>query len=100
MKVIFTSKDLEAIYHQEWYYSHKYPQGIIQKFIERVGFLKNMIDIRELYTIRSFNFEKLRWFWSDLYSIRLNKQWRLLFRINDVWTTTLISIEKISKHYE
>ena len=60
----------------------------------------NSID--ELRRFRSLNFEALKGDRKGSYSIRLNKQYRLIFTIEKDGSLTVeyLMIREISKHYE
>lgn len=64
-----------------------------------VEILLSITKLNELYDFRSLNFEALKRDRKGQYPIRLNNQYRLLFRINKNGELEIIIIE-ISKHYE
>lgn len=66
-----------------------------------------LIAISTLYDLSSFgglNFEKLKGDWSGFYSIRLNKQYWLIFKVIEDEESEpiieIIQVTEISKHYE
>ncbi len=79
-------------------------QSIIKQFKKKVGILRRIITLSELNEIRSLNFEKLKGDLKDYYSIRLNKQYRIIFKVDertkDQIKIEIIQITEISKHYE
>ncbi len=70
-----------------------------KQYQKKVNILISITGLNELYSFRSLNFEALKGNREGQYSIRLNKQYRLLFRINKNEELEIIIIE-ISKHYE
>jgi len=57
-----------------------------------------MRDERDLGVIKSHHFEKLKGY-ENLYSIRLNKKYRMEFSINKEYEIKIINIKRISNHY-
>jgi toxin HigB-1 len=56
-------------------------RGIVKSYRMRVQFIAAAVDERAFYAMSSWNFEKLKGDLSGKYSIRLNKQWRLLVKL-------------------
>ena len=77
----------------------KYPREVIKQYQAKVRILTLVDHLIELSKFRSLNFEALIGNRKGQYSIRLNKQYRLLFR--EV-TSRFVEIEiiEIPKHYE
>jgi proteic killer suppression protein len=103
MQITFNNDYLEAIYRGEPVKGKpQYPQVVIEKFIKRIELIKVLDRSGELWLFKSLNFEKLKGDKKDLYSIRVDKQYRLEFRIiNEViQLTELVIIEDLSKHYQ
>ncbi len=103
MEIVFLNKQLEILY-KEGKPTRKYrlPQSLIDKYIERIDFIQAADTVWALRSMRSYHFEKLSGY-SNRYSIRLNKEYRLLFNIewmDDKQTIGKFEIDKISKHYE
>lgn len=80
----------------------KYSQNVILKFKRTVLTLEQVDNTTQLRQFRSLNFEALKGNKKGLYSVRVNKQYRLEFKIeNDTITLSeIILIEDLSKHYE
>ena len=79
-------------------------QSIIKQFKKKVAILRRISTLSELNEIGSLNFEKLKGDLKDYYSIRLNKQYRIIFKVDertkDQIKIEIIQITEISKHYE
>lgn len=56
-------------------------RNIVKAFRMRVQLITAALDERAFYALTSWHFEKLRGDLAGKYSIRLNKQWRLLIRL-------------------
>ena len=77
----------------------KFSKEVVKQYQAKVNILIAISALNELLAFRSLNFEKLKGNRSGEMSIRLNKQFRLIFQeIED----NLVQLEviKISKHYE
>lgn len=55
-----------------------FPQAIEKKFRLRIQQIVSAVDERDLYSLKSLHFEKLKGDRSHQHSIRLNDQWRLI----------------------
>lgn len=82
----------------------QYSRDIIKQFKKKVIILLTISGINELKEHKGLNFERLKGNLKDYYSIRLNNQYRLLFRIvketEDEIIIEELLITEISKHYE
>jgi proteic killer suppression protein len=54
------------------------PQAIEKKFRLRIQQIMSFVDEREIYSMKSLHFEKLKGDRSRQHSIRLNDQWRMI----------------------
>jgi proteic killer suppression protein len=102
MKVFFETEELARLYeadpdHLEG--KQKIPSAVVKQYQKKVNILISITELSELYNFRSLNFEALKGDRKGQYSIHLNKQYRLLFRINKNGELEIMIIE-ISKHYE
>jgi toxin HigB-1 len=70
-----------------------------KKTVLRIEQAENSVQLRQF---RSLNFEALKGSKKGLYSIRVNKQYRLEFRLDNdnITFTEIVLIEELSKHYE
>jgi proteic killer suppression protein len=82
MKVRHADKDLERL---EWdsTFTGGFAKEIVRAFRKVMNFIRNAKDERDLRSMRSLNFEKLKGDRSHQYSLRLNKQWRLIVEIEE-----------------
>lgn len=102
MLVKFRNSSLEKIYQNNVTGKTAYSKEIINQFIKTVLRLQQADNTTQLRQFRSLNFEALKGDKKGLYSVRVNKQYRLEFEIeNDIVTLSeIILIENLSKHYE
>jgi proteic killer suppression protein len=78
MIVSFADKSTKKIWEGEWVKGYALP---IQELARRkLRMLNNAIDVKDLMIPPSNNLEKLKGNLKAFYSIRVNSQWRLIFR--------------------
>ncbi len=79
-----------------------YNKEVVKKFQERILLMEQVKNTKQLREYKSLHFEALRGDKKGLFSIRINKQYRLEFTIeNDsIQLEEIILIEDLSKHYE
>jgi|SRR5690606_10938619 len=102
MKVFFDSEELKDLFEcapDHLLGKQKFPTSVIKQYQANVNILKVVKEINVLRSFRSLNFESLKGDLKGKYSIRLNKQYRLIFKINRNGEVEILIIE-ISKHYE
>jgi len=80
--------------------AHKYAAGVVDAFFEVVAIIVAAPDERELYRYRSLKFEELKGNRKGQYSLRLNKQYRLIVTIEHDEDGAYLLIEAINRHYE
>lgn len=102
MIVIFNSVYLEKLYQGKPIKKVVYSNEVVNQFKKTVLRLKNADSTFQLRQFRSLNFEALKGDKKGLYSVRVNKQYRLEFKIeNDtINLVEIIYIRDLSKHYE
>jgi len=77
MRVRHADKQLERLESDIGYHCG-FPENIVKAFRKRMQMIRSAKDQRDLRSIRSHRFEKLRGKRSHQYSIRLNDQMRLI----------------------
>ena len=80
MKARFANKKLETLYATEDG-AKKYPRAVVAAFFEVMATLHAAADERDLYAVKSLHFEALKGDRAGQHSVRLNKQFRLILRI-------------------
>ncbi|XDD49939.1 type II toxin-antitoxin system RelE/ParE family toxin [Leptospira sp. WS92.C1] len=76
----FGDKDTEKIFNQE--FSKKLPPDIQSRALIKLLLIENAEKEVDLRIPPSNNFEHLKDTKKDFYSIRINKQWRIVFRFS------------------
>jgi proteic killer suppression protein len=103
MKVYFETDELEHFYKTplaEIRGKMKYPGTIIKQYKKAVQLFIAIERIDALNAFRSLRLERLKGDRAKDYSIRLNDQYRLIFRLINEDEIEVIVIREISKHYE
>ena len=78
MIVSFGDKTTEQIWEGEWVKG--FSTGVQETARRKLRMLNNSFDIKDLLIPPSNRLEKLKGNRKDYYSIRVNDQWRLIFR--------------------
>ena len=102
MTVIFNNEYLQQLYTSGR--SKKYknvPADVLRKFPLAVRILEQIKIIQDIWKYPGYNFEKLEGV--NQYSMRLNRTWRLIMKID--WTNEeknigIIGLEDLSHHYQ
>jgi proteic killer suppression protein len=72
---------------------------IVRAYRNRLNFIRQAMDERDLYALKSWRFEKLKGARSHQCSIRLNAQWRLILEIEGDAPKKSIVIVKIEDYH-
>ncbi|HKL34294.1 MAG TPA: type II toxin-antitoxin system RelE/ParE family toxin [Tangfeifania sp.] len=106
MKVQFKTNELKHFYVtplDELKGKLPFQREVIKHYKKKVQLLIAADSIEELGYFKSLNFKKLKGKRKNEYSIRLNKQYRLIFTINkkdEKIIFNVLVVEEISKHNE
>ncbi len=80
----------------------KYNENVVKIFRQRIRLLQNIETVSELKQFRGLNFEALKGDKKGLYSVRIDKKYRLEFSIgkNTITLSDIAFIEDLSNHYK
>lgn len=78
MIVSFGNSETESIWHGEWV--KKLPKEIQEIGRRKLRMLNNSVNLVDLKTPPANRLEKLSGKLKDFYSIRINDQWRIIFK--------------------
>lgn len=99
MLISFEDEDLERLYTDADFRLGRFGPELIKAYRKKVAVLVAATDERDLIAMRSLKFEKLKGDRAGQNSIRLNDQWRLIFRIDKQDDgTQLVVIEIVDYH--
>jgi proteic killer suppression protein len=95
----FISKKLEQLYTTEAG-ARKYPPAVVDAFFEAMAAIDAAADERDLRALRGFHFEALKGKRTGQHSMRLNKQFRLIIRIDRDDDGRLICSVEIADYHQ
>jgi proteic killer suppression protein len=99
MLVEFEDDDLRLLYEDANFRVPRLGRDIVRSYRKVVGIVVAANDERDLYAMRSLNYEKLKGSRSGQHSLRLNQQWRLIVRPQTGQDgTQMIIIEIVDYH--
>ena len=75
------------------------PRGVVRGFRKVIQFIRNAIDERSLYTMKSLHYEKLKGKRSHQRSLRVSAQWRLIIEIIPSQPKNIISVIGIEDYH-
>ena len=82
MRVIILDKDLEYLYtHEKEKGSPNYPPEVSRGFIKKIKILESLGNTQELRLFKSLHFEALKGNYKGSHSIKVNDQFRIVFKI-------------------
>lgn len=102
MELSFANKELEKLYTEGRSRKYKLPTNLVKKYIMRINTIMAAETIYDFWRDPTLNFERLQGS-KDIFSMRLNIQWRLILSINfhdPEKTFGDVSIEDVTNHYE
>ena len=78
--------------------------SLVKQYIKTVNKLRSVTKVEELFQFTGLNYEKLKGNLKGYSSVRINKQYRLIFEEVSSSATpfevVLFKLEEISKHYQ
>lgn len=80
MIVSFKDKETEKVFNQE--FSKKLPIDIQVSAFKKLQRMNQILSLNHLKEISGDRLEKLKGV-NDIWSIRINKQWRIIFTVNN-----------------
>jgi len=99
MLVDFEDEDLRLLYEDANFRVPRFGRDIVRAYRKVVGIVVAANDERDLYAMRSLNYEKLKGSRTGQHSLRLNQQWRLIVRPRSSRNgTQMIVIEIVDYH--
>ncbi len=99
MDVQFAKKDLDRLETDKGF-TAGYPADVVRAYRRRVATIRDAVDERAFYAMKSLHYEKLKGKRSHERSMRLNQQWRLIIELKKVTPTKIVVIVDISDHYK
>jgi proteic killer suppression protein len=106
MEITFRKKYLEDLYEGKKSKEKEYRSNpaLVKQFVKTVKKLQEATSIEMLYQLKSLNYETLTGDLQGLCSVRINQQYRLIFKVirspEPPFQVQFLELEEISKHYE
>lgn len=99
MRVEFEDDDLRRLYEEPDFRLSRFGGNVTRAYRKVVGIVSAASDERDLYAMRSLHFEKLEGDRLGQHSLRLNKQWRLIVKLETRQEDTqVVVIEVVDYH--
>ena len=99
MRLKFEDHDLRQLYEERDFVLPRLGPDVVKAFRKKMGFLEAAESESDLRNYRALHFEKLRGGRAGQHSIRLNRQWRLILRIEtDAEGRLLVIVEIVDYH--
>lgn len=80
-------------------YDGGFGQVVVTAYRKRMQFIRNAVDERDFYSMKSLRFEKLKGSRSHQHSMRLNDQWRLVIQFKGVSPNKVIAVISIEDYH-
>jgi len=80
-------------------YSGRYGSDLVKAYRKAMQHIRAATDERTLYSRRAFRFERLKGDREGQFSIRLNKQWRLIVEIAGSAPNKVVNVMEIADYH-
>lgn len=80
-------------------YTADFPTEVVSAYRKRIAFIRAAIDEREFYAMKSLHFEKLKGGRDGQYSMKLNKQWRLILEFKKKQNNKSVLVVSIEDYH-
>lgn len=98
MDILFENADLKRL-EEDATYDAGFDRVIVKSYRMRLQLIRAAQDERVFYNLKSLHFEKLKGNLDGLYSMRLNKQWRLLLKFRKDDSGNMVVVISISDYH-
>jgi proteic killer suppression protein len=98
MDVEFDDSSLDRL-ETDSAYSAEFGDAVVKAYRKRMQQIRAASDERVFYALRSLNFEKLTRVSEGQYSMRLNKQWRLIIELRGEAPRKTLHVVEITDYH-
>ena len=98
MEVLFKDERLDRL-ETDTRYDAGFAQAVVTAYRKRMQFIRNALDERDFYQMKSLHFEKLKGNRSHQHSMRLNEQWRLVVEFKGIAPNKVIAVISIEDYH-
>lgn len=99
MRILFEDDELRRMAEDASYTPKRWGSNIVKAYRKKIQILAHAVDERDLRALRSLHLEQLKGDRAGTFSIRLNKQFRLILKFaTDSDGRVVIIIEMVDYH--
>ena len=98
MEVTFRDANLDRL-EIDAAFDGGYPPSVVRAFRMRIQAIRDAMDERAFYALKSLHFEKLKGNRDHQHSMRLNKQWRLILELQGQAQEKVICVISIEDYH-
>ena len=99
MRIRFEDDDLRRLYEERDFVLPRLGPEIARAFRKKTAYLEAAESETDLRNYKALHYEKLRGGRAGQHSIRLNRQWRLILRLETDAEGRLLIIVEVVNHY-
>ena len=99
MRIRFEDDDLRRLHHERDFVLPRLGPEVTRAFRKKVAYLEEAESEADLRNYKALHFEKLRGGRLGQHSIRLNRRWRLILRVETDTEGRLLIIVEVVNHY-
>ena len=99
MRLRFEDDDLRRLHEEHDFVLPRLGPEVTRAFRKKVAYLEEAESEADLRNYKALHFEKLRGGRAGQHSIRLNRQWRLILRLESDAEGRLLIIVEVVNHY-
>lgn len=98
MDVVFVDSDLDRL-ETDASFTGSWSAAVVSKFRQRMQLIRSAADERDLSSLKSLHFERLKGKRDHQHSLRLNKQWRLILELRGKSPGKVVAIVSIEDYH-
>jgi proteic killer suppression protein len=98
MDVEFANQELDRL-ETDLDFNTGFSSAVVRVFRKRMQMIRDAVDERAFYAMRSLHFEKLKGDRWHQHSMRLNRQWRLILELQKHGRNTVVVIVDIEDYH-
>lgn len=98
MDIIFEDDSLRKL-EEDPAYDAGFDRSIVKSYRMRIQYIRAAENEKAFYSMKSLHYEKLKGNLDGFYSMRLNKQWRLVFKYNKGESGKLVVVVSIVDYH-
>lgn len=98
MDIIFEDDSLRKL-EEDPAYDAGFDRSIVKSYRMRIQYIRAAENELAFYSMKSLHYEKLKGNLAGFYSMRLNKQWRLVFKYNKGESGKLVVVVSIVDYH-